>query len=140
MQGNRRRDTIPERLLRSELHRRGFRFRVDLSLSLPEGRVRPDLVFTRRRVAVFIDGCYWHACPTHLKPSRSNVEFWSDKLARNVARDRANDAALQANGWSVIRIWEHEPIERAVDTIVGILTNRDNAVDTMPRRSISAES
>jgi DNA mismatch endonuclease (patch repair protein) len=117
MQGNRRRDTRPERLIRSELHRRGLRFRVDLSLSFPEGRVRPDLVFTRRRVAVFIDGCYWHACPIHLKPSHSNVDFWSAKLARTVERDRANDATLEAHGWRVIRIWEHQPISEAVALI-----------------------
>lgn len=118
MRGNRRRDTRPERLIRSELHRRGLRFRVDLSLPFPQGRVRPDLAFTRQRVAVFVDGCYWHACPIHLKPSRSNVAYWSNKLARNVARDRRNDAILTANGWRVIRVWEHQAVQDAVEAIL----------------------
>jgi DNA mismatch endonuclease (patch repair protein) len=126
MRGNRRRDTRPERLIRSELHRRGLRFRVDLTLALPEGRVRPDLVFTRQRVAVFVDGCYWHACPVHLKPSHSNVAYWSTKLARNVARDRANDRALRASGWQVLRIWEHQPVDEAVATVLAALASRDD--------------
>jgi DNA mismatch endonuclease (patch repair protein) len=117
MQGNRRRDTKPERLIRSELHRRGFRFRVDLPIRVQRGVVRPDVVFTSKKLAVFIDGCYWHACPTHLRPSRSNVEYWSSKLARNVERDRANDEALLNAGWRVVRIWSHETIEEAVRLI-----------------------
>jgi DNA mismatch endonuclease (patch repair protein) len=124
MRGNRRRDTHPERLIRSELHRKGLRYRVDLSLLFPEGRVRPDLAFTRQRVAVFVDGCYWHACPVHLKPSRSNVAYWSEKLAGNVARDRVNDAVLVANGWRVVRIWEHQSIEEAIEAVLTVLGER----------------
>lgn len=108
MRRNRRRDTRPEIALRSELHRRGLRFRKDLPLRV-EGRVvRPDIVFTRARLAVFVDGCFWHACPIHGTEPRANTDYWRPKLARNVARDRAVDAALRQAGWRVLRAWEHD--------------------------------
>jgi DNA mismatch endonuclease (patch repair protein) len=108
MEANRRTDTTPERLLRSTLHARGLRFRKDRRLDLGGKRVRPDLVFGPARVAVFVDGCFWHRCPEHATHPASNTEYWQEKFARNVARDRADDAALVAAGWTVIRIWEHE--------------------------------
>lgn len=114
MKGNRRRDTKPELAVRSALHRLGLRFRCDYPIEL-EGRrpVRPDVVFTRVKVAVFIDGCYWHACPEHGTSPKSNPSYWAAKLARNVKRDRQTDGALAERGWTVIRAWEHEPIESA---------------------------
>ncbi|SRR5579875_248008 len=122
MRANRRTDTKPELAMRRELHRRGFRFRKDFRLDLPGGaRVRPDIAFTARRVAVFVDGCFWHACPDHGTQPAANTWYWAPKLRRNVERDRAADAALAAAGWRVIRIWEHEPLDEAITTVVAAL-------------------
>jgi DNA mismatch endonuclease (patch repair protein) len=121
MVGNRRVDTAPERRLRSELHRRGFRFRKDLRIEVPDLRVRPDVVFTRPRVAVFIDGCFWHRCPEHATNPRANADYWLPKLNENVVRDRRIDAALVAAGWKVVRVWEHEPPSEAAERIARLL-------------------
>lgn len=121
MQGNRRRDTGPERRLRSALHARGFRFRIDHPIELGGRRVRPDIVFTRQRVAVFVDGCFWHACPQHGTQPRTHAPYWSQKLARNVARDRRVDADLESSGWRVVRVWEHEAPEAAAAIVVAAL-------------------
>ena len=95
MRANRRTDTKPELALRHALHRLGYRYRKDLRLDLDGGaRVRPDIVFTARKLAVFVDGCFWHACPEHGSKPKNNEWYWSPKLARNVERDRAADAAL----------------------------------------------
>ena len=123
MRGNRRRDTTPERQLRSHLHRRGWRFRVDLPLEAAERRVRPDLVFTRRRVAVFVDGCFWHACPKHGQRPRANASYWRSKLLVNVERDAAVTESLQRAGWKVVRVWEHEPIGDAVAAVESVLAS-----------------
>ncbi len=120
MVGNRRRDTRPEVALRQELHRRGLRFRVDHS-PVPGLRCRVDVVFPRAQIAVFVDGCFWHSCPQHATEPRSNTGYWSAKLARNLARDRRNDQALQQAGWQVIRIWEHEDCGSAADRIIAAL-------------------
>lgn len=111
MRANARRDTKPETALRSALHRLGLRFRKDLPLKLGDRVVRPDVVFTRVRLAVFLDGCFWHRCPEHGNVPRANGSYWGPKLERNVARDRAVDDALAAAGWRVLRAWEHEDIE-----------------------------
>ncbi|MFJ6646819.1 very short patch repair endonuclease [Streptomyces sp. NPDC091290] len=113
-----RRDTKPERLIRSMLHAAGKRYRVDLRLQLEGARPRPDIVFTRARVAVFVDGCFWHCCPEHGRQPGVNGGYWAPKLERNVARDRAADEALTAAGWTVVRIWEHEAPEEAVERII----------------------
>lgn len=117
MQANRRRDTKPELALRSALHRAGLRYRRDLRLDLPGGRVRPDIVFTRRKVAVFVDGCFWHSCPIHGSRPAVYQSYWSPKLARNVERDARDTALLQNAGWIVIRIWEHESSEVALEEV-----------------------
>jgi DNA mismatch endonuclease (patch repair protein) len=118
MRANRRRDTGPERALRSELHSRGRRFFVDHSIRIPAGRsVRPDLIFPRARVAVFIDGCFWHACPIHGTQPKANDAYWTPKLAENVARDARTTAALEAAGWRVVRVWEHVPAGEAADQV-----------------------
>ncbi len=114
MQGNRRRDTAPEVRLRSALHARGHRFRKDLRVVADGVAVRPDVVFPRRRVAIFLDGCFWHACPEHGTQPRSNDWYWAPKLARNVERDRRQTSALERAGWRVLRVWEHEPVDQAV--------------------------
>ncbi len=113
----RRTDTKPEIALRRHLHALGFRFRKDHRLDLPGGRVRPDIVFTRRKVAVFVDSCFWHVCPDHGREPTSNEWYWTPKLRRNVERDREQDALLDASGWVVVRIWEHEPIEEAAQRV-----------------------
>lgn len=120
MSRQRTRDTEPEMLLRRELHRRGLRYRVDAALpGLP--RRRADVLFTRARVAVFIDGCFWHGCPKHKTAPTSNGAWWAAKLARNIERDRETDAHLRSFGWTVLRIWEHEDIEHAATDIEQIV-------------------
>jgi DNA mismatch endonuclease, patch repair protein len=121
MRANRRTDTKPEMALRRELHRQGYRYRKDYRLDLSGARVRPDIAFTGRRVAVFVDGCFWHCCPQHGSQPANNTWYWQPKLARNVERDRAADAALVAAGWSVVRVWEHESLEAAVALVVAAL-------------------
>lgn len=121
MQANRRRDTRPELALRSALHRAGFRYRCDFRIDLPAGRVRPDVVFTRKRVAVFVDGCFWHCCPEHGSKPSVNQSYWSPKLARNVERDARNTAWLTDAGWTVVRIWEHEDIVSAMEQVTAAL-------------------
>lgn len=106
--------TTPEVALRRELHRRGLRFRVD-ECRLPG---RPDLAFTRAKVAVFVDGCFWHRCAEHGTLPRHNRDWWRAKLDRNVARDRRKDAALDGLGWTVLHVWEHEPVESAAERVV----------------------
>lgn len=114
MEANRSRDTRPEVLLRSALHRAGLRFRKNLRVKARSVSVRVDVVFPRRRVAVFIDGCFWHGCPEHLTWPKANADWWRAKIERNVTRDQRVDAALADAGWTVIRVWEHEdPVEAA---------------------------
>ncbi|MDO7868181.1 very short patch repair endonuclease [Nocardioides jiangxiensis] len=107
MQANRRRDTTPEMAVRRLVHAAGLRYRVD-ARPLPDLNRRADLVFARAKVAVFIDGCYWHGCPEHGTKAKTNSEYWSDKIARNRERDAETDARLRAEGWTVLRSWEHE--------------------------------
>jgi len=116
MLGNRSRDTEPELLVRRALHARGLRFRVDLRPE-PGLRTRPDIVFTRRRVAVYIDGCFWHGCPEHATIPRSNTDYWVPKLARNIERDLEATASLTERGWTVLRFWTHEPVTGVVERI-----------------------
>jgi DNA mismatch endonuclease (patch repair protein) len=123
MRAIRRTDTKPEIALRQALHRQGYRFRKDYRLDLADGkRVRPDIAFTARRVAVFVDGCFWHACPDHGSKPANNTWYWEPKLRRNVERDRVADAALSAAGWDVVRVWEHEPLDAAVTAVLAALT------------------
>ncbi|MFD0538468.1 very short patch repair endonuclease [Actinomadura luteofluorescens] len=119
MRANRRSNTKPEVALRKALHALGYRYRKDLRLDLPDGvRVRPDIVFTARRVAVFVDGCFWHVCPEHGREPTTNEWYWTPKLRRNMERDRAANSALRAAGWCVVRLWEHEPLPAAVDAVI----------------------
>ena len=120
MSRQRRRDTGPELAVRQRLHALGYRYRVD-HRPLPELRARGDLVFTRARVVVFVDGCFWHRCPQHATSPRHNGEWWRAKLDANVARDRATDRRLADAGWRVVRIWEHEAPEDAVAAVTAAL-------------------
>jgi DNA mismatch endonuclease (patch repair protein) len=122
MRAIRRANTKPEIALRSALHRQGYRFRKDYRLDLDSGaRVRPDIAFTARRVAVFVDGCFWHACPQHGRNPTVNEWYWGPKLHRTVERDRVADAALLAAGWQVVRIWEHVPLADALAAVAAAL-------------------
>lgn len=108
MRANPRRDTKPEVAARAALHAHGLRFRKDHPIRLEGRTVKADIVFPRRKVAVFVDGCFWHRCPIHGTEPKANTAYWKPKLDRNVARDRDVDQALQQAGWQVIRVWEHE--------------------------------
>lgn len=107
MQSQHRRDTAPELALRRELHRIGLRYFVHRR-PLPELRREADLVFPRARVAVFVDGCFWHGCEEHGRVRHvENQWYWPEKIASNKRRDRDTDEKLAAEGWLAIRIWEH---------------------------------
>ena len=121
MLGNRSRDTKPELAVRRLLHAAGLRYRVAYR---PVAGLRrtADIVFTKQRLAVFIDGCYWHACPVHGTSAKSNSEYWSTKLAGTVARDAGTNDRLRQEGWTVLRFWEHESPDAVADRIVAALT------------------
>ena len=133
MKANRRTNTKPELALRSALHAMGYRYRKDFRLDLPTRRVRPDIAFTARKVAVFVDGCFWHACPEHGSQPKNNEWYWSPKLSANVERDRAADTALHQAGWTVVRLWEHVPIADALAMVVAVVGDprSDRQVATM---------
>ncbi|MEV8212521.1 very short patch repair endonuclease [Leifsonia sp. NPDC077715] len=125
MRSNRGRDTAPELAIRRALHKSGLRYRVDYS---PLGnRRRADIVFTRRRVAIFVDGCFWHGCPQHATLPATNASYWVPKLQRNKDRDRETDLELRANGWTVVRIWEHEDPDVAALFILDFLDRRETS-------------
>ena len=117
------RGTTPETLLRKALHARGLRFRIHVKVP---GRLRReiDVAFPRARVAVFVDGCFWHACPEHRTQPKANSDWWRTKLESNVTRDRDTDAALAAGGWTVVRVWEHEPAAEAAARIAEVVAAR----------------
>lgn len=121
MQGNRSEDTKPELRLRRELHRRGLRFRKHYRIDEVPRRCTVDVAFTRARLVVFVDGCRWHKCPDHFREPKTNAEYWNAKFARNVARDKDNDAALRSAGWAVLRVWEHEDPVAAADRVIAAL-------------------
>lgn len=123
MSRQRRRDTTPEVKLRRRLHALGLRFRVDAPLP-GLARRRADVLFTRARIAVFVDGCFWHGCPTHGTLPKANAAWWTDKLARNMARDRATDAHLKALGWSSLRFWEHDDPDTAAEAVRRVWAER----------------
>jgi DNA mismatch endonuclease (patch repair protein) len=114
MRANRGRDTGPERALRSALHASGLRFRVNTRIRAGDLWVRPDIVFTRQRVAVFVDGCFWHGCPQHASVPQANRAFWEQKLDRNQERDVEQTAALKSSDWAVVRLWEHQSVQEMV--------------------------
>jgi DNA mismatch endonuclease (patch repair protein) len=124
MRGNLSRDTQPEVRLRSLLHRRGYRFTTNTQVQTPKVRVRPDIVFGRKRVAVFVDGCFWHSCKLHRTIPRVNRGYWGPKLRRVTRRDRRVGHALIAEGWLVVRVWEHQPAEQAVKLVETVLRRR----------------
>ncbi|MFH9082881.1 very short patch repair endonuclease [Streptomyces sp. NPDC017673] len=123
MQAIRSRDTKPETLIRRLVHARGLRYRV-AARPLPDLRRTADMVFRPAKVAVFIDGCYWHGCPEHYVPPKTNPGYWSEKVLRNVERDRDTDQRLKNAGWLVLRFWEHEPSDACADKIAAVVRRR----------------
>ncbi|HUY96349.1 MAG TPA: very short patch repair endonuclease [Verrucomicrobiae bacterium] len=123
MQGNRDRDTRSELALRSAAWRLGLRYRVAFT-PVPGLRRKADLVFTRARVAVFADGCYWHGCPDHGHVPRTNAAYWAAKLGRNRTRDAEADRRLSEAGWLVLRVWEHEDPAAAAQRLAILVSAR----------------
>jgi len=124
MRAVRGRDTRPEMLLRSLLHRSGWRYQID-ARPIRELNRRADIVFRSRKLAVFVDGCFWHGCPLHATQSKANRKFWRDKIRNNVRRDRDTDAKLVNAGWRVVRIWEHVDPQYAFELVVTELNKRN---------------
>ncbi|WP_302621172.1 very short patch repair endonuclease [Tsukamurella pulmonis] len=121
MESNRRRDTGPELALRRAAHGLGLRYFVDRAPLRTLARRRADLVFPRLKVAVYLDGCFWHGCPEHHSVSKTNAEFWATKVAKNRARDEDTNRRLEEAGWTVIRVWEHEDPAVAAEEIKAVV-------------------
>lgn len=131
MSRQRRRDTAPELAVRKLLHAHGLRYRV--AWPIPGMKRRTvDIAFTRAKVAVFIDGCFWHSCPEHATRPAANDTWWSEKLAKNVARDEATNEHLHQAGWHVIRVWEHEDPSEAATRIVDEVMRQGRLGRTRP--------
>ena len=120
MRRQRRADTGCELALRRELWGRGLRYRVDVRPE-PTVRRRADVVFRRARVAIFVDGCFWHSCPEHGSTPKTHQHWWAQKLARTMERDRETDRILEEAGWTVIRVWEHEDPKAAADRVAQLI-------------------
>jgi DNA mismatch endonuclease (patch repair protein) len=116
MQANKGRDTKPELALRRAEHALGLRYRIS-TRPLPSIRRTADLVFTKVKIAVFMDGCFWHGCPDHHTKAATNAEYWAEKVRRNRERDAEIDRLLTESGWSVIRVWEHEDPVAAAERV-----------------------
>jgi len=134
MRGNRRRDTRPEMAIRSEVHRRGLRYRVD-NQPILDLRRRADLVFRSAKVAVFVDGCLWHGCPEHCRVPETHREYWSEKIDRNMRRDLDTDRRLRKEGWVSIRIWEHDDPEEAAAKVADVVSVRSRSSSSPLRRA-----
>lgn len=118
MQAIRSQDTTPELAVRRRLHAAGLRYRVAIR-PLPSLRRKADIIFTKAKIAVFIDGCFWHGCPEHgNRHWQHNVEYWPDKIARNRARDTETTELLTAAGWRVLRFWEHQDPDSVAVAVV----------------------
>lgn len=126
MRANPSRNTAPERKLRSLLHRSGRRYRVHLPIRVDQGRpIRADIAFTRIHFVVFIDGCFWHACPTHGSFPKANRTYWRPKLLENAKRDHRTNSRLRKAGWRVLRLWEHDDPVR----MLGLIEKEINCID-----------
>ena len=127
MRANKRVDTKPEVAIRSQLHRIGLRFRKDFFIKVNGKSCRPDIVFRKAKLAIFVDGCFWRLSTKHGYIPISNTHYWEPKLKRNRYKDRADTKLLKESGWHVLRLWEHVPMQEAVDIIakkVSTLKNR----------------
>lgn len=117
------RDTAPEKALRSALHRKGLRFQLD-ERPVENLNRKADIVFRSAKVAVFVDGCFWHGCPIHGTQAKANAEFWDQKIRQNRERDLDTTCFLEALEWKVIRVWEHEDPEEASQRIYDMVIER----------------
>ncbi|KUI23030.1 very short patch repair endonuclease [Mycobacterium sp. GA-2829] len=117
------RNTKIEMRLRSALHSRGLRYRLH-QRPLRQHRRTADVVFGRAKVAVYVDGCFWHGCPQHATWPKRNAEFWRNKIATNIRRDRDTDASLIEAGWIPVRVWEHDDVDATADRIAILVKNR----------------
>jgi DNA mismatch endonuclease (patch repair protein) len=133
MQSTRRRDTPKELALRSSLHARGLRYRVDAA-PIAGWRRRADLVFSGARVAVYVHGCFWHSCPDHGTSPRANGEWWQEKLESNRLRDADTESRLTTEGWFVVVVWEHDDTEEAAERIANVVQRRMANRTTPPGR------
>lgn len=134
MLGNRSRNTTPELGLRSELHARGLRFRVNVPVpTMPRRTI--DIAWSGLRIAVFCDGCFWHGCPQHLSLPKTNPDYWSLKITRNTNRDRETRDRLRDLGWSVVSCWEHEPFDEAATRVEEVYAARQWASNQIARRA-----
>lgn len=120
MQGCKSRDTVPELQLRQAVHALGVRYRVAVR-PIRSIRRTADLVFPLERVAVFLDGCYWHSCDVHFKPPKSHVDYWAEKIAGNKRRDQDTDQLLAEAGWCCIRVWEHDDLLLAAQRVAALV-------------------
>ncbi|MFE5207394.1 very short patch repair endonuclease [Streptomyces sp. NPDC056600] len=131
-----RRDTVPEVAVRKILHASGLRYRVNVPVpGMPRRTI--DIVFPRLKIAIFMDGCFWHGCPQHATQPKSNAEWWRVKLDKNMARDRETTEHLEAEGWTVLRYWEHEAparIATQISSTVAAARHVDNIAGTRHSR------
>ncbi|MBX9387560.1 very short patch repair endonuclease [Streptomonospora nanhaiensis] len=123
MRSNKGRDTKPELALRRAVHSLGLRYRVS-ARPLPKVRRTADMVFTRVKVAVFLDGCFWHGCPEHHTVAATNAGFWAEKVRRTRERDSETDRLLREAGWLPVRVWEHEDPEEAAHRVAELVRGR----------------
>lgn len=121
------RDTAPEKALRSALFKKGLRFRVNAK-PIKEFNRKADIVFRAAKVAIFVDGCFWHGCPIHGTQAKANAEFWRNKIKQNQLRDLDTNEKLKKAGWKVVRVWEHENPEKAAERISKLVIKRRNAL------------
>ena len=138
MQSNKSRDTKPELALRRAVHALGLRYRVSYR-PLRGVRRTADLAFTKAKVAVFLDGCFWHGCPEHHVKARTNAEYWAEKVERNRLRDAETNRLLTEAGWLVIRVWEHEDLVQAAEEIAEIVRSRRAALNGGPNALNSSQ-
>ena len=124
MQANKSHDTGPEMALRRELFKRGMRYRVGLA-PLKGFRRTVDIAFTRAKVAVLVDGCFWHGCPEHRRPPKTHSDYWESKVRHNMERDHQTTQMLQDAGWQVIRLWEHETVQNMADLVMNAVRHVD---------------
>lgn len=129
MSRQRRRDTACELAVRRELFRRGLRFRIDRPLAV-NGRRKADITFSRLRIVVFVNGCFWHACRSHASWPKRNADWWQNKLVENQRRDVATYKALRRAGWTVVKVWEHEQPVRAADRIERVVRQAQREMRT----------
>ncbi|MFI0238986.1 very short patch repair endonuclease [Streptomyces sp. NPDC016845] len=118
------RDTAPELAVRTLLHRAGFRYRVNLRVPGMSRRTI-DIAFPKSKIAVFMDGCFWHGCPDHATHPKSNADWWRTKLDKNMQRDIETTEHLRSEGWIVLRFWEHEDVQTVAATVVEVKNHED---------------